>query len=101
MARNAALVLPFRDPLEPGRVLPHTGRLWFTLNVMQGGRMRQEPHRLSDLEWTLNNVRPDLDTYQSQGIFTAPNRRALNIGFLTHAYLDLDIYRVSALDGLS
>ncbi len=63
--------------------------------------MRQEPHRLSDLEWTLEHVRPSLDTYASQGIFTAPNRRALNIGWMTHAYLDLDIYRVPDLAGRS
>ena len=102
MARsNAIPVLPFLDPLEPSRVLPRTGSLWWTLNTKAGDRMRQAPHRLSDLERTLEHVRPSLDTYASQGIFTAPNRRALNIGWMTHAYLDLDIYRVPDLVGLS
>ena len=95
----AAPVLPFLDPLEPSRVLPCTGALWWTLNTKprDSDRMRQEPHRLSALEFILGHVRPGLDTYASQAVFTAPNRRALNVGWMTHAYLDLDIYRVPDL----
>src|SRR4051794_24531907 len=90
----AAAQFEFFDPLE-ARVLPRSDRPFWTLNVkVAGDRMSQRPYRLRDLEWVLRNVNPRLDTYMSQAFFDRPCRRALHVSWLTHAYVDLDIYRL-------
>ena len=83
----------FRDPLEP-RVLPHGGRSFWTLNTLRGGRMEQKAYRIHDMEWVLQHVANDADTYMSQGFFSKPCRRALHLAWLTHAYVDLDLYKL-------
>ena len=83
----------FSDPLEP-RVLPRGGWPFWTLNTARGNRMEQRPYRLHELEWVLGHVRPDIDTYMSQAFFSRPCRRALHVAWLTHAYVDLDIYKL-------
>jgi hypothetical protein len=86
--------LPFSDPLEP-RILPRGGWPFWTLNTRQsGGKLRQQPYRLSDLNFILGSVRKDLDTYMSQAFFAAPCRRAVHLAWLTHAYVDLDFYKL-------
>jgi len=84
----------FFDPFE-ARVLPKSGRSFWTLNIKTpDGLLRQHPYRLSDLDWVLRNINPNLDTYMSQAFFDRPLRRALHVSWLTHAYVDLDIYRL-------
>ncbi len=84
--------LAFLDPLEP-RTLPSSGRAFWTLNTKPAfGPMRQELKRLSDMEWILRNVNRNLDTFMSQGFFNRPCRRALHLSWLTHGYVDLDLY---------
>jgi hypothetical protein len=61
--------------------------------------MHQRPYRLDDLEFVLRNVRKDRDTYMSQGFFARPNRRAIHLAYATHAYVDLDVYKVPAKAG--
>jgi hypothetical protein len=94
LGMSAAAQLAFTDPLE-ARILPRSGRPFWTLNVkVPGGRMSQHPHRLSDMDWILRNVNPNIDTYMSQGFFDAPCRRAMHLAWLTHGFVDLDIYRL-------
>ena len=84
----------FHDPLEP-RVLPRGGWPFWTLNTLRpGGRMEQHPYRLHQLDFVLRNVRRDIDSYFSQAFFAAPCRRALHLAWLTHAYVDLDLYKL-------
>jgi hypothetical protein len=92
---GAAEQLPlFSDPLEP-RVLPRGGWPFWTLNIMRaGGRMEQHPYRLHQMDFVLRQVRGDIDTYMSQALFSAPCRRALHLAWLTHAYVDLDLYKL-------
>ena len=86
--------LSFTDPLEP-RVLPRGGWPFWTLNTQSpGGHMAQRPYRLRDMEWVLRHVRPDLDTYMSQAFFARPCRRSVHVAWLTHAYVDLDLYKL-------
>jgi hypothetical protein len=86
--------LRFADPLEP-RILPRDGRPFWTLNTREpGAGMHQCPYRLYQLDFVLRNVRKDLDTYMSQGFFAAPCRRAVHLAWLTHAYVDLDLYKL-------
>ncbi|WP_459697959.1 hypothetical protein [Acidisoma sp. C75] len=88
--------LPFVDPFEP-RVLPRSGSSWWTLNTREpDGAMRQRPYRLHQMDFVLRHARTNVDTYMSQGLFDAPCRRALHLAWLTHAYVDLDIYKVGA-----
>jgi hypothetical protein len=56
--------------------------------------MHQRAFRLHQLDCVLRNVRKDLDTYMSQGFFAAPCRRAVHLAWLTHAYVDLDLYKL-------
>lgn len=87
--------LPFVDPYE-ARVLPFRGFPFWTLNTFrQGGGMAQKPFRLEQMDFVLRNCAKDTDTYISQALFSKPNRRALNVAFITHAYVDLDIYKLS------
>lgn len=90
----AQLALPFRDPFEP-RVLPNGGWPFWTLNTLRPGRrMEQRAYRLHQLEWVLEHVNDDVDTYMSQAFFAKPCRRALHVAWLTHAYVDLDLYKL-------
>ena len=56
--------------------------------------MAQRPYRLEQMDFVLRNCAKDTDTYISQALFSKPNRRALNVAFITHAYVDLDIYKL-------
>ena len=94
--KPAQLTLPL-DPVEP-RQRPGWG--WWTLNTRSdGGSLTQRPYRLDQMEFVLRHCRRDIDTYKSQGFFNAPNRRAVNLAYATHAYVDLDVYKVSILAG--
>ena len=87
----------FTDPFEP-RVLPSGGWPFWTLNTLTPGKigkkMEQRPYRLSQMEWVLGHVRKDADTYMSQAFFAKPCRRALHVAWITHAYVDLDLYKL-------
>ena len=86
--------LPFQDPFEPRR-LPTGGWPFWTLNTLRPGRrMEQRPYRLHELEWVLQHVNGSCDTYMSQAFFSKPCRRALHVAWLTHAYVDLDLYKL-------
>ena len=88
------LALPFHDPFEP-RQLPTAGWPFWTLNTLRANRrMEQRPYRLHQLEWVLNHVNGNCDTYMSQAFFSKPCRRALHLAWLTHAYVDLDLYKL-------
>ncbi len=82
----------FSDPRE-ARILPFNGRAFFTLNRIENGRMMQKPYNLDQLEYVLTHISNDRDTYMSQGFFSKPCRRVLFIETMTHAYVDLDIYK--------
>ena len=84
----------FVDPLEP-RILPRGGWPFWTLNTQRPGqRMTQHPYRLTELEYVLRHVRQDVDTYMSQAFFARPCRRAVHVAWITHGYVDLDIYKL-------
>jgi hypothetical protein len=57
--------------------------------------MHQRVYRLEQMAQILPQVRTDIDTYISQALFMKPNRRALNVAFITHAYVDLDLYKLA------
>jgi hypothetical protein len=85
----------FHDPLEP-RVLPHSGWPWWTLNTQEPGHhMRQKPFRLNDLGWVLAHIPANINCYMSQGFFSRPRRVAMHVAWLTHAFLDLDLYKLT------
>lgn len=88
------------DPIEP-RQLPRWG--FWTLNRVPpgGGRMTQEIRRLDQMEWILRHLANDRDTYMSQGFFARPCRRAVHLLACTHAQVDLDVYNMPQLRGLT
>ena len=97
---TAAHILPAlpivpEDRLE-GRVLPPSG--WWTLNCLRsGGRMTQDHHQLDQLAAILDARGRGTDVYMSQGIFHLPSRRAVHLAYVTHAYVDLDVYKTSVM----
>lgn len=88
----------FFDPTEP-RQIPSWG--WWTLNRKVGTQLTQKSYMLSQLEYVLTHIDKSKDTYMSQAFFTEQNRRALNLAYITHAYVDLDIYNIPTLSGKS
>ena len=83
------------DRLE-GRVLPASG--WWTLNQLErGGSMRQEHHRLDELAFVLAKKGNGTDVYASQSFFERPSRRAVHLAYMTHAYVDLDVYKTPVM----
>ena len=82
----------FNDPSEMGRILPFNGQSCFTLNRIENKRLTQRTYKLNQLEYVLNHISNDRDTYMSQALFSKPCRRALHIETLTQSYVDLDIY---------
>ena len=56
--------------------------------------MQQRAYHLDQLEYVLAHIANDVDTYISQALFDRPCRRAVHVRWLTHAYLDLDIYKM-------
>jgi len=96
------LELPLKDPFEP-RQMPRARWPWWTLNskFSDSAQMLQRPYRVSQLEFVLQHCRKDIDQYISQGFFSKPNRRAMNLLCMTHAYVDLDTYNAPHLKGKS
>lgn len=88
----------FFDPSEP-RQIPNWG--YWTLNRKLGNQLTQRSYRLNQLEYVLTHIDKSKDTYMSQAFFTEQNRRAINLAYITHAYVDLDIYNIPALTGKS
>lgn len=85
--------LKFDFPDFETRNLPNWG-LW-TLNTQRKGQpMKQKSYRIDQFQSVLANIDPNIDTYVSQAFFSKPNRRALNVAYMTHAYVDLDAYEV-------
>ncbi|CTQ47696.1 DNA-primase RepB domain-containing protein [Roseibium aggregatum] len=106
MTNRAEKRKPFQYPLalnepEEHRILPEWG--WWTLNTRsnKNSRLDQRPFRRDQLEFVLKNINPDIDSYMSQAFFRGPNRRALNVQWITHAYVDLDTYNCPSLLGLT
>ncbi len=93
------LILPGFDTLEP-RITPKWG--FWTLNTTRPGeRMRQQSHRVEQMPFVLKNINKNIDSYISQCFFNKPNRRALNVAYITHSYVDLDTYNCDYLEGFS
>ena len=86
--------LGFTDPLEP-RILPRRGWPFWTLNTQSpGGHMAQRP--IDSVTWSgcCGTCGHGLDTYMSQAFFARPCRRSVHVAWLTHAYVDLDLYKL-------
>jgi hypothetical protein len=93
--------LPLIDPTEP-RVLPQDGATWFAVcRYGADERMHQRCYRLALIEPTLRALRAAINVYLSQGMFRVPTRRTVHLAWLTHAFLDLDIYKSDRWRGMS
>jgi hypothetical protein len=94
--------LPIFDPVEP-RTLPQDGGAWFTLNWLSPtGRLnRQKAFQLDELETVLRLTAGQQNLYMSQCLLDRPVRRSPFVAYSTHAYADLDTYRVPRLAALT
>lgn len=94
----AQLQLDFPD--VETRVMPKWG-MW-TFNTKRPGQpMTQKAYRLDQMEYVLTHLNPNIDSYMSQAFFAKPNRRAMNVAYMTHTFVDLDIYNVPSFAGLT
>lgn len=97
-SRSLQLPLALDNPAEP-RVLPRWG--YWTLNRRSpSGRLEQRAYRIDQMEFVLGHINPRVDTFMSQAFFSAPNRRLVNLNWITNGYVDLDTYKHPALAGL-
>lgn len=64
------------------------------------GRKRQRSCKLSALPGTIEQLGSYGDIWISQGEFRKPNRRAVNLWRMPVAFVDIDTYKVPALQGL-
>lgn len=91
------LELPYLNPVEE-RSLPKWG--FWTLNTrVDKRRLAQRTYTVEKIGFVLTHIRRDVDSYMSQCFFSKPNRRALNVAYVTHAYVDLDTYNAEWLVG--
>ena len=94
--------LPLFDPTEP-RIMPQDAGAWFTLNWLSpAGKLNQQrAFQLDDLETVLRLTAGQQNLYMSQCLLDRPVRRSPFVLYGTHAYVDLDTYRMPGLAGLS
>jgi hypothetical protein len=94
--------LPLFDPTEP-RVLPQDRGAWFTINWLspEGRLNRQKAFEVDELETVLRLIQGQPNAYMSQCFLDRPIRRHPFVLYGTHAYVDLDTYRIPSLAGLS
>jgi hypothetical protein len=94
--------LPLFDPTEP-RILPQDAGAWFTLNWLSpaGKLNQQKAFQLDDLETVLRLTAGQQNLYMSQCMLDRPVRQSPFVLYGTHAYVDLDTYRIPGLAGLS
>lgn len=71
------------------------GRGFFATLVREpaASRARQHVYTLDRLPWVLEHLNPKNDTWLSQGEFSAPNRRVVNLARIGLAFVDLDSYK--------
>lgn len=99
MGAAEQLLLPTFDTLEP-RQTPKWG--FWTLNTARSGeRMQQRSYMVDQMPFVLANIDKDVDSYMSQAFFRQRNRRALNVEYVTHSYVDLDTYNCPHLAGFT
>lgn len=93
--------LPFIDPTEP-RVLPQDGHACFTVNwLAENGRLnRQATFEADQMEDVYRMVSGQPNVYGSQCFLEQPVRQAAFVLYGTHAFVDLDTYRVPHLAAL-
>jgi|TARA_R100001039_G_scaffold36926_2_gene34238 hypothetical protein len=75
---------------------------WFSVLARQsaeGGRLRQSSYRLNQLPSVIQAAPRDRDCYISQGEFSAPNRRVVNLARIGLLFLDIDPGPITHLDG--
>jgi hypothetical protein len=93
--------LPIFDPVEP-RNMPQDGGAWFTVNWLSpAGRLnRQKAFQLDEMETVLRLTAGQQNLYMSQCLLDRPVRRSPFVRYGTHAYVDLDTYRVPGMASL-
>jgi len=64
----------------------------------RSGRLLQTPHVRSAFNRVAGRTSGTVDTYISQAMFRAPNRKTRNVAALTHAWADLDTYKSEIAD---
>lgn len=70
---------------------------WWSLNVAAQGRLVQRMYRRRQYEDVTARYRGQPDVYVSQGLFHAATRGSDSVKWLTHAWVDLDVYRSETL----
>jgi hypothetical protein len=86
---------------EPGEYLT-TGRPgYFSILAKPHGHAQQASYELAHLPEVVEGLNPAFDTWITQAVFNAPNRRAVNLRDVGLLFADLDTYRTPGLAGKS
>lgn len=94
--------LPFFDPMEP-RIVPQDGTAHFTLNWLSpAGRLNQQrAFQVDELETVLHLTAGKPDLFISQCFLDQPVRKSPHVQYGTHAFVDLDTYKIPELAVMS
>ena len=82
---------------EPSEYIDQTGPGWFSVLAKPSGVARQNSYTLDLLPTVVKAADPNIDTWITQAVFNAANRRAVNVRSVGLLFADLDTYNVSGL----
>lgn len=87
---------PLFSAAEEAALIHQPGRAFFTINTRhpRQERMRQQAYRLDDMATVLSLLDTKIDSWMSQGEFTQPNRRVVNLKQIGLLFVDLDYYKI-------
>jgi len=101
MATAAMRALPWEEIAEPFHYHDPDRPGFVALLTESGGRKRQSSVWLADLADEVEQLSGRTDVWISQGEFRKPNRRAVNLWRMPLAFVDLDVYKVPRIAGLT
>lgn len=92
-----ALIERDSELFEPGEYLDQKAPGYFSILAKDAGQTQQQSYELQHLPAVVRGVNPERDTYITQAIFNAPNRRACNVKTVALLFVDLDTYNRAEL----
>lgn len=86
-----------QELFEPGTYLDQQAPGFFSVLSKPNGRARQNSYELRFLPTVVKHANENIDTWITQAIFSARNRRAVNMSSVGLLFADLDTYHVGGL----
>jgi len=82
-----------QELFEPAEYLDQQGEGFFSILSKPDGKAKQDSYELGLLPTVIKHIDENLDTYITQAVFNARNRRAVNMRSVGLLFVDLDTYK--------